>query len=203
MWSRVELNHCLWIFSPPYNNHLYDSSINFHIVKDLYHCADEGSRTHTPSLIPGSEPSVATITPHPHFIGYYILFTPSMHCFNLIEPISSPCLILQQESLSGSVSPYMKCWLDFPSTPLYWERDSNPCHMLERHIAWTASRLSQHLFSTAKITKIFETYKSFCIFLTKFNQFTFIHRTTNPSHQDDCLFIHRHECCTLSTVYLV
>ena len=23
---------------------------------------------------------------------------------------------------------------------LYWERDSNPCHMLERHIAWTASR---------------------------------------------------------------
>lgn len=71
------------------------STINFHIVKDLYHSADEGSRTHTPSLIPGSEPSVATITPHPHFIGYYILFTPSMHCFNLIEPISSPCLILQ------------------------------------------------------------------------------------------------------------
>ena len=42
--------------------------INFHIVKDLYSGADEGSRTHTPSLIPGSEPSVATITPHPHFV---------------------------------------------------------------------------------------------------------------------------------------
>lgn len=38
-----------------------------------------------------------------------------MHCFDLIGPLSSPCLILQQESLSGSVSLYMKCWLDFPS----------------------------------------------------------------------------------------
>lgn len=100
-WSRVELNHCLWIFSPLYNNHLYDSSKIFE---------------------------------------HYILFTLSMHHFNLIEPLSSPCLILQQESLSGSVSLYMKCWLDFPFTPLYWERDSNPCHMLERHIAWTTSR---------------------------------------------------------------
>lgn len=109
--------------------------INFHIVKDLYPGADEGSRTHTPSLIPGSEPSVATITPHPHFIGYYILFTPSMHCFNLIEPLSSPCLILQQESLSGSVSPYVKFWLDFPSTSLYWVTGSNRPQMLERHLA--------------------------------------------------------------------
>ena len=101
LWSRVELNHCLWIFSPLYNNHLYDSSKIFE---------------------------------------HYILFTLSMHHFNLIEPLSSPCLILQQELLSGSVSLYMKCWLDFPFTPLYWERDLNPCHMLERHIAWTTSR---------------------------------------------------------------
>ena len=35
LWGRVELNHCLWIFSPLYNNHLYDSPIKFHIVKDL------------------------------------------------------------------------------------------------------------------------------------------------------------------------
>ena len=35
LWGRVELDHCLWIFSPLYNNHLYDSPIKFHIVKDL------------------------------------------------------------------------------------------------------------------------------------------------------------------------
>lgn len=124
-WSRVELNHCLWIFSPLYNNHLYDSSI---------------------------------------IVEHYILFTLSMHHFNLIEPLSSPCLILQQESLSGSVSLYMMCWLDLPFTSLYWVTESNRHQMLERHLASTISRLTQHLFSTAKITKIFETSKSFCIF---------------------------------------
>ena len=31
-------------------------------------------------------------------------------------------------------------------TSWYWERDSNPCHMLERHIAWTASRYPSIIF---------------------------------------------------------
>ena len=59
----------------------------------------------------------------------------------------------------------MKFQLDFPSTSLYWVTESNRHQMLERHLASTISRLTQHLFSTAKITKIFETSKSFCDFL--------------------------------------
>ena len=100
-WSRVELNHCLWIFSPLYNNHLYDSSKIFE---------------------------------------HYILFTLSMHHFNLIEPLFSPYLILQQESLSGSVSLYMKCWLDFPSLLCTGNGIRTHVICLKKHITHTNSR---------------------------------------------------------------
>ena len=136
----MELNHCLWIFSPLYNNHLYDSSKIFE---------------------------------------HYILFTLSMHHFNLIEPLSSPCLILQQELLSGSVSLYMKCWLDFHFTPLYWERDSNPCHMLERHIAWTNIRYPSIYFLLQRYQKYLK-YTN--LFLVSFIKFQSIH--PYPSHDE-------------------
>ena len=49
-------------------------------------------------------------------------------CFVLtsLNPYLHLALILRQESLSGSVSLYMKFRLDLPSTPLYWVRDLNP-----------------------------------------------------------------------------
>ena len=40
LWDRTELNGCLWIFSPTYNNHLYDNPI----------CDPAGIRIQNPRL---------------------------------------------------------------------------------------------------------------------------------------------------------
>lgn len=67
--------------------------------------------------------------------GFIYCLLQACFCFNLIKLLSSPCLILQQESLSSSVLPYMKCQLDLPFTSLYWVSGSNRPQMLERHPA--------------------------------------------------------------------
>lgn len=49
MWSRRQLNHSLWILSPIYNNHLYDSfqlSFCLRVKFKMSLCGVDGSRTH-------------------------------------------------------------------------------------------------------------------------------------------------------------
>lgn len=49
MWSRRQLNYSLWILSPIYNNHLYDSSqLSFclRVKFKMSICGVDGSRTH-------------------------------------------------------------------------------------------------------------------------------------------------------------
>ena len=52
MWSRRQLNHSLWILSPIYNDHLYDSpqlSFCLRVKFKMSLCGEGGSRT--PSLL--------------------------------------------------------------------------------------------------------------------------------------------------------